>query len=247
MKANKIELTIENLKEHLLVITSEINERNSKLDGINSLISSANDKLKTLDKQFEVKAVELLDIEEKKRGIELKEKTILERESALNLRQTEFDKEETARLSELAKEESKLKEAISVHEHELNVSKVNLEAFNAMIEVERSRLTDAIRLLTEEEKSIRESVAKITSTLKTRKDELDSLNMNIERASTELQKLEEEAIAASVESRIKERIDAVVDREEKIEAREKNFLILKSRLSKALEKLYPGQNIDNLV
>lgn len=238
-------IKFQNLEEHARQISRSMRSEEQLQNDYLELIAAQERKLNDLDKEFVL-------IDKERKDLALSREKLVNRESAISVKEADFLLVKTATELELARKEresidlasnakseaskyaailQETKKAILVAQDELNSMQSRLEASKAIMEQELAQLKSLVIL----EKKDYETYKSITNSAK-----------------KELKRIEDE-ITVKQEENIKEGekaaqvINSLLEREQKITKRENNFLILKLRLDKVLNKLYPGQNIDNLI
>lgn len=130
-----------------------------------------------------------------------------------------------------SQELKKIKKDTFIAQEDLNAAMGRLEAYKANIKAEID-LVNGLRDKAQEDTTKYQTIA-------------DAARKELYTLEEEIKKKVEENKAEG--KKIGEAINGLMERERQIEKRERNFLILKLRLAKVLDKLYPGQNIDNLI
>lgn len=238
-------IKFQNLKEHTSTLQKELG---TKLQLHNDYLEKTGSVLDTVER---VESKEIL-LDKEINRIRDKERELQNKESLLVSREEEFHKYEDSVLKRLeaqisriegeksslkneaveyAKIEEKLQEAIKYHIDELKRLEGQFQASESMY---RSQISNYKGLTHAHEKKLSElSDAKISL-----QREVDALNTAIKEKREENK---EEAV------KIANAYNGLYLKEDQLNKKERNLLILKLRLAKILEKLYPGQNIDNLI
>ena len=172
-----------------------------------------------------------LDISEREQDFVFTKK-LIDSSLAQKIREvTDIETEAKSKVSKASKELKDIQKATIVANDDLNAAMGRLEAFKANIRTEIDSL-NALRSKAQEDTTKYQTISDAA------KKELYILEEEIKK------KVEENKVEGK---KIGEAINGLMERERHIEKRERNFLILKLRLAKVLDKLYPGQNIDNLI
>lgn len=146
----------------------------------------------------------------------------------------EIESKEREAVASLAVKVDKLK----VEEEECDIMISSIEEKKAILQVEELLLNTNVEKILDRTKKAElklESMSKATS---------EAQRLCIEEESKLLQTIELNKLESTKNINT---IRAIEERENEIARRERNFQIMKLRFNKTFQKLYPGQNLDNLI
>lgn len=238
-----------NFKEQLASIKRNISDANIELEGILSAKEKESSAFAARLKEHDFYVVKMQN--EKLELIDFikREKVKLDKE-ILNIK---LDRE---KLSKEIKDIKKEREAcIKLNDDALrNVSSLNKEASKLSEDI--GALGSNILSLTKKEKELEFNLSVLRSTCSTMQDDIDFYSDKheeiIKLANSEILEKQKELI--SIEEKVKEEASKIkIPRENfdnekaEFEIYKKNITIIYQRTKKAWEKIYPGQNIDNVI
>lgn len=236
-----------NLKAHLLVVKEDVNKHVS-------ILSDLNDQIKAGKKTLEDRVTALEEITkaidsktEFIASLERKNIDLQEFERKLAQKAEQISKLESEVAAKIAQEERELRVRLKLRKDELDLLESNFEALEAHIQHNIESLQSNVARLRDEESSVHERVNDLKALLNDTETALDKARMELSEAENELESKKKEVIDFAVTNKVAEVRKGLEEREKEIVKNERNYLILKGRLAKVLTKLYPGQNIDNII
>lgn len=244
MTEKQIELKIDNLKAHLLVVREDVSNQQQLLSDINEKVKQAQNTLTSIKKEKEDIEAYIATAGE---DISVRQFNVKQKEKELNKREKDLDRKEDEQRAKMLQERDKLSKAIRAKENELGLAMVNFERFTMGCMQDSIKIKKVLEQLDSELRNKRNELGAIESDIELNKHTLDESNIELQNLSSKLSQIKEEIDSYVKDNRIIQINQSLAAREDAVSKREKNFLILKGRLQKVLTRLYPGQSVDNLI
>lgn len=240
---------IANLTEHLSILRADVSRTQEQY---NDTLSKKNE----LEKEIGRK---LADLAQREFEIGTKENRLSSLEDHLNKLSSLLQSREANLVSQ--------EDEFSEQKQRIQIELENLESSTrAKIQALQDAADERLGAINSEVAKATDRLVVVKSSIETEQQELARVNTEVDRVTAELDSLldkkkwyefelselqeemeEQKELNQRESTKITEAHDGLAEREKIITRRERNFLTLKGRLDKVLQKLYPGQNIDNLL
>lgn len=231
--------------EYLSVVRSDIQNAVELLSKIKTEIISEKKNLNEIKKEQEKVTSDIKNKNEVIKSVSRKERDLLVREARLVTDREELVKVADKKQAKLLAKESLLLERINRHQVHLNLAMANFETLSASFKQRLSAVKESLYLIRLQKAQSQENYAQILEKnaeaeriLETKKEQIK----DAERGLSDIKK--EQEIQMESKNLF---LDGLTQRELKLAKKERNYQVLKLRLDKVLQKLYPKQNIDNLI
>jgi chromosome segregation ATPase len=184
-------------------------------------------------------------LKEERESVSILATNLVKKDKELKEKELQIQKKESESLSRISDAENKhtsliadKKKQLKDIEDRIKSAEKSYNDLQFVKQAEIDNLSSSIKSLNLEHSVASQAYAKCLHEIEIAANELRAIYAEITEAEKRNKK---EAV------KIAEANDSLKVREQDIQRRERDYLILKMRLSKLLEKLYPGQNIDNIL
>lgn len=250
---NQQELTttrkINDLGEHLRQLRGEIEVANAQLNSLKSEYVEINkaieSRIQNVQEEEKFIGEKLAHLTDKELHLQHKESNLVSREFNFLKEQSEFESYKNGKEVELINLEREFasnltnaKEQLIVLEKDIKNATEALESLRLEKNKEMSNISSSIEKLNLEHSVALQSLLGIEDTITKEENNLRELRKEINTANNEAQ------IAGE---KIKVAHEGLILREMEIDKKYRNYLTLKERLTKLFNKLYPEQNINNIL
>jgi chromosome segregation ATPase len=184
-------------------------------------------------------------LKEERESVSILATNLVKKDKELKEKELQIQKKESESLSRISDAENKHTSLIADKTKQLKDVEDRIKSaersyndLQFVKQAEIDNLSSSIKSLNLEHSVASQAYAKLLHDIEIATNELKAVYAEITEAEKRNKK---EAV------KIAEANNSLKVREQDIQRRERDYLILKMRLSKLLEKLYPGQNIDNIL